>query len=165
MRATITALRDCGDHIDGFLGQLALWHHQEWLHLNHGATFEQRLARYQQSLVTDALPEIFIAHNDAQLLGSVSLEKIDMDTRKFLTPWLASLYVEPANREQGIASKLIEYVVSYAEQQCYKNLYLFTEDQTDFYQHRGWHFVEMVNYRQADVDLMCRKLEGNDDVR
>ncbi len=165
MRATITALRDCGDHIDGFLGQLAFWHHQEWLHLNPGATLKQRLARYQQSLVTDALPKIFIAHNGAQLLGSVSLEKEDMDTRKFLTPWLARLYVEPESRGLGIASQLIEYVVSYAEQQRYKNLYLFTEDQTDFYQHRGWHFVETVNYRQVDVDLMCRKLEGNDGVR
>lgn len=158
MRATITALRDCGDHIDDFLGQLALWHHQEWLHLNPDATLEQRFARYQQSLVTDALPEIFIAHNDAQLLGSVTLDKEDMDTRKILTPWLASLYVKPESRGQGIASQLIEYVVRYAEQQRYKNLYLFTEDQTDFYQHRGWRFVETVEYRAVDVDLMCRKL-------
>lgn len=156
---TITALADCGMQLEAFTEQLAYWHHQEWLHLNPGGTFEKRLTRYRQSLTSDELPTIFVAHNDEQLLGSVSLEKADMDTRKFLTPWLASLFVVPKQRNKGIASQLIVFIVNYAKQHKFKNLYLFTEDQTDFYQHRGWHFVETVNYRQTDVDLMCRKLD------
>ncbi len=155
---TITALADCGQQTNAFIEQLAHWHHQEWLHLNPGATFEQRLARYRQSLTSDELPIIFVARSKAQLLGSVSLAKEDMDTRKCLTPWLASLFVAPEQRNKGIASQLIVFIVNYAKQHKFKNLYLFTEDQTGFYQHRGWHFVETVNYRQTDVDLMCRKL-------
>ncbi len=156
---TITALTDCGQQTNAFLKQLAHWHHQEWLHLNPGAIFEQRLARYRQSLTSDELPTIFVARSKAQLLGSVSLAKEDMDTRKCLTPWLASLFVVPEQRNNGIASQLIVFIVNYAKEHKFKNLYLFTEDQTDFYQHRGWYFVETVNYRQTDVDLMCRKLD------
>jgi len=158
MHVTITVLRDCSDHTDIFLEQLALWHHQEWLYLNPGATFEQRLARYRQSLTTDALPEIIVAHHGSQLVGSATLEKEDMDTRKFLTPWLASLFVKPEQRNKGIASRLIEFVVCYAKQHKFRNLYLFTEDQLNFYQHHGWHLVEIVEYRQVEVDLMCKKL-------
>ena len=156
---TITVLADCGQQTKAFIEQLAQWHHQEWLHLNPGATVEQRLVRYSNSLTSDALPTIFVAHNNGLLLGSVSLEKEDMDTRKFLTPWLASLFVIPEQRNKGVASQLIRFIVNYAKQHRFKNLYLFTEDQTDFYQHRGWYFVETVNYRQTDVDLMCRKLD------
>lgn len=155
---TITALRHCGSECTFFVEQLADWHHQQWAHLNPGATAEQRLVRYQQSLTSNALPEIFVAHQQGQLLGSATLAKEDMDTRKYLTPWLASLFVAPENRNNGIASQLIEFVVDYAKQQAFKNLYLFTEDQTDFYQHRGWYFIETVEYRQVEVDLMCRKL-------
>jgi len=128
---TITALRDCGAKVAIFIEQLAQWHHQEWLHLNPGATFEQRLARYQKSLATADLPEIFVAYKGEQLLGSVSLEREDMDTRKFLTPWLASLFVALEQRNKGIASQLIVFM----------------------------RFVETVNYRRVDVDLMCQKLD------
>ena len=164
MAVVVSALRDIqpkfGDAVlEGFLMQLAQWHHNEWLHLNPGAILSCRLQRYQASLETEALPEIFVAYNGTTLLGSVTLDKEDMDTRSHLTPWLASLYVQPDNRRQGVASQLIKYVVCYAKENGYKNIYLFTEDQTDFYQHRGWHFIESVEYRNAEVDLMFQNLK------
>lgn len=164
MTVTVAALRDIptlfGDAVlENFLMQLAQWHHDEWLHLNPGATLSSRLQRYQASLETVALPEIFVAYNESTLLGSVTLDKEDMDTRSHLTPWLASLYVKPDNRRQGVASLLIKYVVRYAKENDFKNIYLFTEDQTDFYQHRGWHFIESVEYRNAEVDLMFQNLK------
>lgn len=147
MDITIAALREINvrlgnDVFESFLSQLAQWHHNEWLHLNPGATLESRLQRYQASIETDSLPEIFVAYTGTILSGSVTLAKDDLDTRPFLTPWLASLYVTPDSRGQGIASQLIHFVVNYAKDNHYKNIYLFTEDQTEFYQHRGWHFIE-----------------------
>lgn len=155
----VAPLRDCGDLIDSYLTQLSEWHHNEWLHLNPGATLGSRRERYKASIKTDTLPEVFVAYKGSTLLGSVTLDKEDMDTRKYLTPWLASLYVKPESRNQGVASQLIEFVVSYANEKNFKNIYLFTEDQTDFYQHRGWHFVESVEYRNAEVDLMCKNIK------
>lgn len=157
MDITISKLSEI-DQRDGCIAQLARWHHDEWLHLNPGATLESRLKRYQSSVSNSNLPELFVAFNGETLLGSATLAKNDMDTREFLTPWLASLYVATEYREHGVASTLIEYVLSYAKQHEFKNIYLFTEDQTDFYQHRGWHLIESVEYRDAEVDLMSLKL-------
>ena len=158
MEIVITPLSKTSTCLETYLLQLARWHHDEWLHLNPGATLESRVKRYQDSIKTDVLPEIFVAYSADVLLGSVTLAKDDMDTRAYLTPWLASLYVVPEYRGQGIATQLIKYVVSYAKQMQYKNIYLFTEDQTDFYQHRGWHFIESLEYRNNEVDLMSQKL-------
>jgi len=158
MEIVIAPLSKTGACLETYLLQLARWHHDEWLHLNPGATLESRVKRYQDSINTDVLPEIFVAYSGDVLLGSVTLAKDDMDTRAYLTPWLASLYVAPEYRSQGVASQLIKYVVSYAKQMQYKNIYLFTEDQTDFYKHRGWHFIESLEYRNNEVDLMSQKL-------
>ena len=158
MDIVIMALSKTGASLETYVQQLAHWHHDEWLHLNPDATLKSRLKRYQESVKTDMLPDIFVAYNDDGLLGSATLAKDDMDTRAYLTPWLASLYVAAEYRSQGIASQLIKYVVGYAKQKQYKNIYLFTEDQTDFYQHRGWHFIESLEYRNNEVDLMSQKL-------
>jgi len=159
MTIVILSLKDSGALQDDYIEQLARWHHNEWLHLNPGATFGKRLARYNKIVITKALPEIFIACENEKLLGSVTLDKEDMDTRQYLTPWLASLFVEPNSRSLGVASALIKYCLDDAKQKNFKNLYLFTEDQTIFYQHRGWHFVETLGYRNVDVDLMCQNLK------
>lgn len=150
----IFSLRESGSNQEKYLFQLALWHHNEWLHLNPGASLEDRVKRYKKSILSTGLPEIFIACSEDQLLGSVTLDKSDMDTRPHLTPWLASLFVEPASRSRGIASQLITHCIAYAKKTNFKNIYLFTEDQIKFYKHRGWHFVETVEYRDSEVDLM-----------
>ena len=158
MTIEIMALRDCQLRLAEYLYQLAHWHHHEWLHLNPGATLHKRLERYQQSTAADTLPEIFIAIKNKQLLGSVTLDKEDMDTRKQLTPWLASLFVKPEFRGQGIATRLIKFCTQYAQQRGFKNVYLFTEDQTEFYKQRGFRFIETLEYRNAEVDLMSHRL-------
>ncbi len=158
MSVTVKALRDCGGYVDEYVAQLARWHHDEWLHLNPGATLEKRLLRYQNSLTTTGLPEIFVACFNNELAGSATLDKEDMDTRVHLTPWLASLYVVPEHRGQGIASALIQYIINEARQREFKNIYLFTEDQTEFYKKRGWRLLETVEYRNAEVDLMTQRL-------
>lgn len=154
MPILICRLRDCEEQADNYVEQLATWHHNEWLHLNPNDSLGNRLMRYKQSLQTKNLPEIFVACDNKKLLGSVTLAKEDMDTRKHLAPWLASLFVAPENRQQGVASELIKYCIDDAKQLGYKNVYLFTEDQTQFYLQRGFRFVETVEYRQAEVDLM-----------
>lgn len=159
MPVQVYRLKDCAEQTNDYLDQLAVWHHQEWLHLNPGGSLDNRLARYKDSLRTKKLPEILVACENKKLLGSVTLDKQDMDSRPFLTPWLASLYVTPQCRRQGVGSKLVQYCIDYAKQLGYKNLYLFTEDQTPFYQQRGFHFVETVEYRRAEVDLMCQYLK------
>lgn len=159
MDFSISPLCECNELTEEFLTQLATWHHVEWLHLNPDAALNSRLLRYRESIESISLPEIFVAYTGSELLGSVTLDKNDMDSREHLTPWLASLYVKPDKRNQGIATQLIKYIISYARENNFKNLYLFTEDQTDFYQSRGWRFIESVEYRNAEVDLMCQNLK------
>ncbi len=57
----------------------------------------------------------FVASASGNLLGSAMLVAQDMDTRTDLTPWLASVFVAPEHRRQGIATKLIAQVVDAAK--------------------------------------------------
>jgi len=158
MSLTIRSLSDSGISTELYVKQLAKWHHEQWLYLNPGASLAERLSRYQQAVQSQTLPHLYIATNETELLGSVTLDKDDMDTRDYLTPWLASLYVKQEARQQGVGSQLIEFCCVQAKQLGYRNLYLFTEDQTQFYRQRGFRLLESVEYRQVEVDLMCRNL-------
>ena len=69
-------------------------------------------ARYERS---------WIAERDGQILGSLFLARVDADTAR-----LRLLYVEKAARGMGLASKLIEKSIQFAQDKGYQRLRLFT---------------------------------------
>jgi predicted N-acetyltransferase YhbS len=82
------------------------------------------------------------------ILGSASLIVHDMDTRPDLSPWLASVFVAPEHREQGIGTALVRRVIEEAQTLSVPNLYLFTTpDKRDFYARLGWKLLEHARYR------------------
>ncbi len=136
------------------LQTLAVWHHEEWRDLNPGQTLEQRVQKMQGYLGTDFIPSTYIACDDA-LLGSASIVESDMDDRKDLSPWLASVYVDKPYRRQGVGSRLVKHVIEMARQHGVKKLYLFTPDQESFYLQLGWYVKEKTVYRGKEVTIMC----------
>jgi len=133
---------------------LAKWHHAEWAHLNPGGTLENRIERMQGYLSKELVPSTFIYKHEGQLAGSAAIIQSDMDTRPELTPWLASVYVAPEFRRQGIGSKLVEHVMRQAKAACIAKLYLFTPDQADFYKKLGWTAMGEETYRAFPVTVM-----------
>ena len=134
---------------------LAAWHHAEWTHLNPGRSLQDRIQSMQAYLNDDQIPSTFIHRRDGQLTGSAALVDCDMDTRADLTPWLASVFVAPDYRRQGIGSELVRQVMKAAVQAGFEKLYLFTPDQVGFYQGLGWCIMEHTTYRDCPVTVMC----------
>ncbi len=146
----ITDLIEYPEHIP----LLSSWHQAEWGHLNPGSTAHGRADQLRLHGTRLGIPVTFIAIKDNVLLGSASLVANDLTTHPHLTPFLASVYVAPAYRQQGIASALVRHAVLAAGQFGVTTVYLITPDQQGLYARLGWAEVEQVRYRGELLTLM-----------
>ncbi len=144
----------------GVVGTLAEWHHAEWSNLNPGQSVQKRIEKMQAYLAGHTIPKMFVCKDDEILLGSAAIVSNDMDTRMDLSPWLASVYVNPEYRKKGIGTELVKHVTEYARSAGFKNLYLFTPDQEKFYRGLGWLSISKEIYREQSVTVMQIKLLG-----
>ncbi len=133
---------------------LAKWHHEEWSYLNPSLSMAQRVKKMEIYLTEDFIPSTYVA-TDTEVLGSAAIVESDMDTYKHFTPWLASVYVNPAKRGQGIGSKLVKHVMCEAKRNGVKKLYLFTPNQVKFYEKLGWELMFIETYHDHEVHVMC----------
>jgi N-acetylglutamate synthase-like GNAT family acetyltransferase len=135
------------------LATLASWHQQEWSSFNPGESIEERILRMQPYLNEEFIPSTFIA-KDNSLSGSAAIVSHDMETRPQLSPWLASVYVAPEKRGQGIGTKLVLHVMELTKREGIKTLYLFTPDRQDFYLNLGWSIKNVEQYQNREVTIM-----------
>ncbi len=153
-------------HID-FIGQhaehipiIAQWHQQEWQHISPDLTTELRIKQYSTYENSAGIPCCLLALINNKPAGSASLLESDMETHPHIGPWLASVYVQPNYRRRGVATQLIQRCLENARLTGVQILYLFTPDQADFYQKRGWKLIESTLYHDENVDIMCFDLSG-----
>ncbi len=142
------------------LTTLALWHQDEWSYLNPGETLEDRISRMQLYLNVNFIPSTFIAV-DNKLLGSAAIIAQDMKTRPQLTPWLASVFVEPGSRQNGVGSKLVLHAMQQAKNAGIKTLYLFTPDNKAFYLRLNWSIMYTEQYHGHEVTVMQTSLNND----
>jgi N-acetylglutamate synthase-like GNAT family acetyltransferase len=142
------------DHPE-FIPTLARWHHAEWGYLHPGDTLEARTARLRGECGYTEIPTTVIAFNGGTLLGSAMLIAHDMDTRMDLSPWLASVFVAPERRGEGIGTTLVQRVVSEAKALDVPRLFLYTPTAASFYSRLGWSVVEQTTYRETAVVVMA----------
>jgi GNAT superfamily N-acetyltransferase len=133
---------------------IAAWHHAEWGYLNPGGALESRIERMQRYLKGASVPAMYIGVDGEHLLGTAALVESDMDSHPELSPWLASVYVNPDYRKRGVGAALVKHLVSQAKINGFSRLYLFTPDQSKFYQGLGWEFIAQESYRGSEVTLM-----------
>ena len=136
---------------------LAQWHQAEWSQLNPGETLEQRINRMQPFLNDKLIPTTYIAF-DKTLYGSAAIVENDMDSRPGLSPWLASVFVTPEYRNQGVGSALVRHVMQQAVKSNIAKLYLYTPDSKAFYQRLGWKHIASENYHGHKVAIMEAEL-------
>lgn len=137
---------------------IAQWHQDEWQHISPDLTTALRIDLYRSYTNTPDVPCCLLAHDKGKPAGSASLVKCDMETHSHLSPWLASVYVDEAYRQQGIASRLITRCLNAAQDCDIKTAYLFTPDATEFYLKRGWKILEQTRYQNEKVDIMSYDL-------
>ena len=105
MNETLELLRLTPD--SPHLVSVITWQHEAWGHLNPMLSFEGRCDEVRDECGQSGVPTVFVAMADDRLVGTASLTVDDMESRPELTPWLASVFVLPEWRGQGIASRLV----------------------------------------------------------
>jgi len=148
-------------HHPEHIATIARWHQDEWQRLSPELTTQLRIELYSSYQSQQGVPSCILALNDIHVAGSASLVFSDMDTHAHLSPWLASVFVHPAFRNQGVATQLLKICADNAVQAGFKTLYLFTPDQKNFYLKRGWKLFESTEYRGEKVDIMSLELTAN----
>jgi GNAT superfamily N-acetyltransferase len=151
LKPTIDYLADHQDAIP----TLAEWHHHQFRHLSPGSTVERCGSRLRAQPGRRQIPTTVVALADGQPLGSASLVAHDMAIRPELSPWLATVFVAPEYRRQGIGASLVRRIVEEAAALGAERLYLYTPDKEGFYSRRGWRTVERVDYRDHHVAVMA----------
>jgi predicted N-acetyltransferase YhbS len=147
----IKNLSDCFEHAQ----TIAKWHHQEWGYLNPGRSFDMRLERMQRFLNQALLPSMWVATDDhGAPLATAGIVEFDMDDHKHLSPWLASVYVDPQHRKGGIGRTMVEHVMQTSKNAGHAQLYLFTPDQAPWYSKMGWQLHETCTYHDIPVTVM-----------
>jgi predicted N-acetyltransferase YhbS len=148
------------DHPE-FVPVLAAWHHAEWARYYAAWPLEQVAAELASHTGRCQVPTTFVAVGDGRPLGSASLIVADLDGWEHLSPWLASVFVAPDHRGQGIGKRLVERVAEEATRLGFPAVYLWTPGQRDYYERLGWECVETVRRPLAEVTVMRRLLDGH----
>ena len=146
---TLRYLRDVPEHTK----TVARWIYDTFLHEFETTTFEEWLeTRKHPERIT------FVALENGQAVGTASLDFEDLPPKPDLTPWLASVYVLPEYRSQGIGEKLITAVEKEAVAKGFRHIYLHTSDRANFYAKRGWQILLTVDYWGKTNTVMIKKL-------
>jgi predicted N-acetyltransferase YhbS len=143
------------DHPD-LAALLAGWHHREWADLLSGWSLEQAETELRSHHGRRCVPTTLVALDDDCPIGSVSLLEADLDGWEHLTPWLASLYVLPSWRGQGIGRRLVARAIGEAGELAIPTVYLFTAGQQDWYNRLGWALVEQTHHHGRPIAILRR---------
>jgi GNAT superfamily N-acetyltransferase len=140
------------------LGAVAAWIHQEFPH----EFVDVPLADWTRDLWDAQGRNItsFVALENAQVVGTASLDANDLPVRPNLTPWLASVFVDPEHRSKGIASQLVARVEHEARDRGVTRLYLHTTDRESFYADRGWTVLERLTAWNLETVVMVKNLQN-----
>jgi GNAT superfamily N-acetyltransferase len=93
-----------------YLPKVANWIFDEWGYLIPDLTLQEVVSRLQTQLNRDSIPLTLVAVYNDLPVGTASIILQDMSSRPDLFPWLASVYVVPEFRNQGIGSQLVKAV-------------------------------------------------------
>jgi predicted N-acetyltransferase YhbS len=124
----------------------AAWEYAAWGQ-GGGKTMADSLSCYDRTR-SDTMPLTLIAcRADDTVVAMVSLWESDCASRPDLTPWVASLYVAPVARQQGIGARLFRCIQAEAIRLGLDHLYLMTQHVASerFYRADGWQSFDRVD--------------------
>jgi predicted N-acetyltransferase YhbS len=150
----IAWLREHPQHIEA----LAVAHVEAFGALLPDWTVDQVVAELRSHLPVQAIPATLLAldDDDGEWLGSVSLLHEDHEHIRQYSPWLASLYVRPEARGQGVGAALVARCVAEASAAGVTRLYLYcTVALAGYYQALGWREHDRVSFGPLHLVVMA----------
>jgi N-acetylglutamate synthase-like GNAT family acetyltransferase len=119
-------------------------------------TDEWYLTLYAESLRSQTLPIVLIAHMGDEVVGTASLIADDeLPDATELGPWLAAVFVEEERRGTGVGTALVQEMMTRARALQIERLYLYTENAAAWYQLMGWRTLRTARLSDHDVTVMC----------
>jgi N-acetylglutamate synthase-like GNAT family acetyltransferase len=113
--------------------------------------------RLREHLVPNPIPFTLVAHDRDRFLGTASVIACDVEIRPDLSPWIAALWVEAAERERGIGAALLERTTQAAFGLDLPRLYLCAAPRRrPFYEKRGWVLHE-DNVPRSGMSILTRR--------
>ncbi len=104
----------------------------------------------------DGIPATWVAEEDGDWLGTVSLLHEDHADIRQYAPWLASLYVRPQARGRGVARALVAHCVDEAARLRIERLYLYCTDVlVEYYLALDWRPHDRLLLGPLRVNVMC----------
>jgi GNAT superfamily N-acetyltransferase len=148
---SIDFLFDLPQHVE----TSAAWIYADRTHYYPQETRADALQKARSCLNKGEIPFALVAHNGAEPAGMVCLLKNNAPPNfAQLTPWLASLYVDPRFRGQGLEAALLTRAIAEVKLLGYTALYLWTDDEKDWYRHQGWQLVGTTIFGRRYVVVM-----------
>ena len=120
----------------------------------HFSGISRREQSLQAHLGDGPIPKTLIAHNQSRPLGVVSLVKYSFVDGAQESIWLTNLYVVPECRKRGIATRLLKAICDFAQSHNIKQIRLYTHDQRQFYESRGWIWVMQHKIQGERCDVL-----------
>ena len=120
-----------------FIPELAEAFFREWNAMD-GRSLRDNENQLRANLQRDRLPISFVAVEQDDWIGTVSVDLSDFPGPAHLSPWLACLYVKEAHRRQGLGRKLVLHTLDFARAQRIPKLYLWNHAKESLYLPLGW---------------------------
>ena len=138
--------------------KLAELHHAEWLTVTPGLSVADRVAGFEARARRGSIPTGFVALVEDAVVGMACLVECDIESHGHLTPWLATVLVEPGYRRRGVGTALVIRAADEAVTLGVRDLFLFTFDHQPFYARLGWETLEPATYSGRRGTVMSRHL-------
>ena len=142
----------------GEAAELARLHAEEWQHLYRGWNEQTALKEFGAQKKDGSLPTTLVLRDGEQLIGSVSIVDDDCEARTDLNPWLASLYVVPAQRGRGHGNRLIAAALDFARRNDVEFLHVFTESAEGIFRKHGFLPLADAKTNGRPVTILRRKI-------
>jgi len=137
--------------------QIARWLWAEWARHN-GRTLDMVTTRLEMRAASGGPEQTFVALDGKLPVATASFVAADLASRPDLTPWLASVFVDPAHRGHGHAALLVRRVEEAARVVGTGTLWLHTASAQGLYAKLGWETVGPELDHEVRVTLMRRSL-------
>lgn len=138
--------------------KLAELHHAEWQTVTPGLSVADRIAGFEARARRGSIPTGFVAVVEDAVVGMACLVACDIESHCHLTPWLATVLVEPGCRRRGVGTALVIRATDEAIKFGVRDLFLFTFDRQSFYARLGWETLEPATYAGRHGTVMSRRL-------
>lgn len=138
---------------------VAQWYYTQWGRRRPGRTADAVLEELKTYLNRDRVPLILLARDGGKVIGAAQLKRREMDMFPEREHWLGGVYVEPAYRRRGVATRLSVGIVDIARSLGVQVLHLQTERlDGGLYTHLGWIARERVVNHGTEVLVMDRRI-------